>query len=333
MTINATHIGEKIDGIGRFSLIIAKYFIQDGYKVAVNKNALTHFSKKERDNLEIVDKKVSPDYGFKGHILRLLYTNRLKGKILNLSQLEISFWNKKQIVVVHDIIPLLFPKYHKKQYHFFKYILPFILKYRVSHIVTVSNHTKELLINKYKISNDKITVIYNGIDTRCKECKKENYFLFVGRDSPTKNIDRLVEAFSLIENRDIKLILVGVKRTFGDQRVVSLGYIDENQLRELYSKAKYFIFPTLYEGFGFPALEAMRCKCATIVSKAGSLPEVCKEGALYVDEYSVKDIANKMRDLINNKNLCKKIVDRGYTISKEYNWDKSYKQYKEVISS
>lgn len=330
MIINATHIGEKLDGIGRFSLILAKYFIQDGFEVIINKSATIHFNNDELNKLKIVNNNISPDLGFKGHLKRVAFTNKIKGRVLNLSQLEISFFNKEQIVVVHDIIPLLFPKFHKKQYHFFKYILPWVLKNRVKHIVTVSKHTKELLVNKFGINSSKISVIYNGVDIECKESKKEDYFLFVGRDSPTKNIDSLIEAFRLADTKGVKLILVGVTREIEDKNIKCLGYISDEELKELYSKAKYFIFPTLYEGFGFPAIEAMRCKCGVIVSNVGSLPEICKDGALYVDPNSVEDISKNIEKIIRLDDL-NSLVNRAYSISKEYSWDKTYKKYKEVL--
>jgi len=332
MIINATHIGKNLDGIGRFSLILAKYFIKHKANVIINKSATIHFTKEELDKLKVVSDSLSPDNGFKGHLKRLAFTNKLKGKVLNLSQLEISFFNKNQIVVVHDIIPLLFPTFHKKQYHFFKYILPWILKRRVKHIVTVSEHTKELLVNIYGIDESKISVIYNGVDIECKEMQKENYFLFVGRDSPTKNIDRLIEAFKLANTKDAKLILAGVKRDIDDKNIKALGYVDDKELKELYAKAKYFIFPTLYEGFGFPAVEAMRCKCATIVSNVGSLPDICRDGALYVEPNSVEDIAKNIEKIIKDENLYANLVNRGYKISKEYSWDRAFSKYKELLA-
>ena len=89
MIINATHIGEKLDGIGRFSLILAKYFIQDGFEVIINKSATIHFNNDELNKLKIVNNNISPELGFKGHLKRVAFTNKIKGRVLNLSQLEI----------------------------------------------------------------------------------------------------------------------------------------------------------------------------------------------------------------------------------------------------
>jgi len=326
MIINATHIGKHIDGIGRFSLLLAKYFLKK-HKVIINKTAKSYFTLEELKHVIIADFSISPDFGFKGHLKRLLFTNTLKEPIFNLSQLEVSFFNTKQIVVVHDIIPLLFPQYHKKQYHYFKYILPFVLK-RVQKIITVSNHTKEMLTKYYNIKEEKITVIYNGINLPKEEdIEKEDYILFVGRDSPTKNIDNLIKAFNKIENRQYKLYLVGVQREFNNPNIKAFGYITDDELDQLYKKAKMFILPSLYEGFGYPVIEAMARKTAVITSNISSLPEICGDSAIYIDPYNVEDIVSKIDFLIKNPKKREELEKKGFRRAQMFSIENMLREY------
>ncbi|GAB6072783.1 hypothetical protein JCM14244_11600 [Venenivibrio stagnispumantis] len=337
MIINATHIGKKLDGIGRFSLKIAKHFLRK-YQVIINENAIVHFNNEELKNLKIVSKKISPDYGFKGHLKRLIFTNLLKGNIFNLSQLEISFWNKNQIIVVHDIIPLLFPKYHKKQYHFFKYILPFVLKNKTKKIITVSNHTKELLIRYYNVNPTKIEVIYNGVDIEFDySLEKENIIFFVGRNSPTKNIENIIKSFIELKKdsrfNDFKLVLGGVGNlSLNIKDIIIKNYLTDNELKYYYRIAKVFLFPSLYEGFGFPIIEAMRAKTACIVSNRGSLPEIVGDSALIVDPLNVNSIVEALKKILLDEKLRKNLEIKGYKNSLKFNWDKSLLKYERVLN-
>jgi len=341
MIINASHIGERLDGIGRFSLKIAKFFLNT-YKVIINENAKIYFNNDELKKLIIVSKHISPDYGFKAHLLRLFYTNTLKGNIFNLSQLEISLWNKNQIVVVHDIIPLLLPEYHKKQYHFFKYILPYVLKNKTKKIITVSNNTKELLVKYFKINPSKIIVIYNGVDINfdnLEKNEKENIIFFVGRDSSTKNINKIIKSFLILkeDNRfeNYKLILGGInkdKYQISHKDILFKGYLSEKELKLFYKKAKVFLFPTLYEGFGFPVIEAMRAKTACIVSNIGSLKEIANKGALLVNPYDEYDIVKKLKNILLDEKLRRKLEEEAYENSLKFNWNNALKKYKEIIN-
>jgi len=333
MIINATNIGENLSGLGRFSLYIAKYFLND-YQVVINKKSINYFSNKELNKLKIVSEKFSPDFGFKGHFRRFLFSNRLNNdSLFTLSQMEINFFNKNQIVVVHDLIPLLFPSLHKNQYHFFKYLLPYGLK-KVKKIITPSFHTKELILKYYNLDKNKIEVIHNGIELPKidKIETKENYILYVGRDSETKNLNRLIEAFKKLSfNNSVKLYLVGVKKEFKIKNVKSLGFVDDKELDLLYRKAKFLILPSLYEGFGYPTIEAMARGTAVIVSNKSSLPEICGENALYVNPYDIEDMFKKMELLLNNTNLRKKLELSGLNRAKKFDINITLQKYKKVL--
>ena len=340
MIINATNIGERISGLGRFSLILAKHFL-GRYRVIVNEKALVHFSEEEAKNLTVVSKFVSPDYGFMGHLSRLIYTNTLKGPLINLTQMEVSFFTNKQIVVVHDLIPLIFPEYHSRQYFYFKYILPYVLKNKTCKIITVSNHTKELLISYYGLGDGKITVIYNGVEIKTDNPRsyneRDNIILFAGRDSPTKNIDTVLESFIKIHSdkrfKDFNLIVAGVpdKKRINHPNIKFLGYVSQEVLDELYSKSKLFIYPSLYEGFGFPPLEAMSYGTPVICSNVSSLPEVVKDGAITVDPKASDEIADKAKYVLGDQKVWEEYSIKGFKVAREYSWEKSLSLYEEVF--
>jgi len=342
ITINATHIGRKLDGIGRFSLYIVKHFLKKGnFKIVLNSDALYHITSEEvilkNKNIKILPKILSPNKGLKAHILRLIYSNFLKGTVFNLSQLEISFWNKNQIVVVHDIIPLIFPEYHRKQYFFYKKILPRILKIKTKGIIAVSNHTKKLLVELYNIPEEKIKVIYNGIEIPKLENKhKDNYILYVGRASPTKNIERLIKAFLELKKHskfsNLKLYLVGANISFSHKDIFIFRSVSDKQLDRFYRQAKIFLFPTLYEGFGYPVLEAMARKTAVIASKVASIPEIGGDAICYIENpYSVGEIAEKLRYLLENKSFREKLEEKAFKQALKFDINKTLNAYENYL--
>ena len=163
------------------------------------------------------------------------------------------------------------------------------------------------------------------------------YILYVGNIKPHKNLRRLLIAFKMIKDKiPHKLVLIGEKDGFitgekevfkiakeiGD-RVIFKGYVDEKTLEQYFINAEIFVFPSLYEGFGLPTVEAMACGCPVIASCIGSLLEVCKDGVMYCDPYSETDIAEKMEQLLKNEELRKKYIQRGERITKAYTWDKT----------
>jgi len=292
---------------------------------------------------------MSPDHGFRGHLLRLLYSNKLSFSnsndiLFTTSQLEGSLFNKKQIIAVQDCIPYVFPKYHKKQYYFFKTILPGILK-RSLRILTCSNFSKSSIMEIWKIPEQKISVIYNGInhinlDGKLK-ARQKNYILYVGRSSPIKNLGNLIKAFRLLTNKyklGLKLILTCQKRDVPFDLIKSMekhiefaGYVSEDQLVKLYQEALLFAFPSLYEGFGFPPLEAMAHGCPTVVSKVASLPEVCGDAAYFVDPYDEESIADGIYQVATNSTLREALIQKGLKRAKLFTWEESGKKHIKVF--
>ena len=294
--INATNIGYKFHGIGVYSLNILKELTKLktdlNFIVYLNKSSKRYIDEiKIPDNFRLkwVSSIISPDKKFKGHLMRLIYSNLISLKYrkylqFNTSQFEINFFRTNQIVTIHDVIPLLFKKYHKKQYYYFKLMLKYGLM-NARYILTPSSHSKEMLMKIYNLETNRIKTIYNGANTLransvChKESKKENFILYVGRINKMKNIGGLLAAYSRIYNKiNHDLVIISddeaeleheIKEANLSNEIIERIIFKENVSEEVkfdvMSKAKLLVSPTLYEGFGLPPVEAMACGCPVIV--------------------------------------------------------------------
>lgn len=353
MIINATNIGRHISGISRYSLSVSLYLVDHWdfpFQLFINAAALPHFNNANNaDKIRVVSKYVSPDFNMSGHLLRLLWTNKLclqnrNVLVFNTSQLEGSLWHKRQIIMVHDLLPLIFPRYHKKQYYYFKYALPRILKNSMK-ILTVSQYTKHQIVNFYKIPEEKICVIYNGIGdcflNQTPNYAKQDYILYVGRISPTKNIINLIKAFEMLVSNDkfaLKLKLTGSHRDLNfkiDEKarnqIEFISNVSDKELVDLYMNARLLAFPSLSEGFGFPPLEAMACGCPVVTSHVASLPEVCGDAACYVDPYNVESIAEGIRKVAFDEELSANLIQKGQKRAAVFSLEKSVREHIKVF--
>jgi len=352
IVINATNIGKKLSGIGVYSLNLLKNFSEQDDKtnfiVYANKSAEDHLLKINFPaNFSIiwVTSLMSPDHRFRGHLLRFVFSNILPffhrdAIVFNTSQLEVSLFNKNQVVTVHDIIPLLFKKYHFKQYFFFKYLIKIALN-KCRLIVTPSNHSKLLIKNSYSITDEKIIVIANGtkefkpINLSIKKSEDE-YILYYGRITPMKNIAGVINSFSLIKHQIkhklvlagddakeiVKLIKKGVVKEYDAfcDRIIYAGHLREADLLRLIQNASLLLFPSLYEGFGLPPLEAMSLGCPAVVSNNSSLPEICGNAAYYVNPNDNISIAAGIIEVLSNSVLRKKLIENGYQRAGLFSW-------------
>lgn len=269
----------------------------------------------------------------------------------------------QKFVTFHDIVPLLFTDelYTPKDFRIKKEN-----DYRnavniADKIITVSENTKKDLVEYFQVSPTKIETVYPGLDSNIFVKKsveeiekvrqyyelKENYLLFVGTIAGRKNTARLVEAFARTKAKtDFELVLAGSLSYMGDltlqaieknrlqEKVKILGYIENEHLPALYSGAKGFLFPTIYEGFGFPILEAMLCETPVLASNIGSAPEIGGDFPVFVNPQDIDSIADGIDKLLerNDFNLVKA---REY--ARQYSWEtsarKMLKIYKETLNN
>jgi len=264
---------------------------------------------------------------------------------------------KKVISTIHDLSFKLQPHWHPKER--IDYLNKnFKTIKNADHIITVSNFTKQEIIHYLQIPEESISTIYNGVDhdiyklyrqAKLQETKTKfelpyKFLLFVGSIEPRKNLLTLLRAYTLLtkEQKDgLPLILVGFEGwqnkeimqeiEKNQEHIRYLGFVTDTELAHIYNLATIFIYPSLYEGFGLPPLEAMACGTPTIVSSVASLPEVCGEAALYIDPMDLQDIKDKILTLLHDKKSREVLSQKGIAQAALFSWDKSALEHLKVL--
>lgn len=255
----------------------------------------------------------------------------------------------RTVMVVHDIAYVHYPdKVRFLTKKFYQYYVPRYLQ-RANTIVTVSNYTKQDIIKHYPFTKDKIIVSCNGckptfqpLDTstqqaiRTQYAEGQAYFFYIGSINPRKNVHRLIMAFDQFKQQSsssIKLLIGGrfgwqtgeVKTAYEaaqhQKDIVFLGYVSDQELPRLTGAALALTYVSLFEGFGVPLLEAMKCGVPVITSEVSSMPEVVGEAGLLVNPYSVEDIAEKMEIILKKKELRKALIEKGKLQAQKFSWD------------
>ncbi|HJX69701.1 MAG TPA: glycosyltransferase family 1 protein [Dehalococcoidia bacterium] len=261
------------------------------------------------------------------------------------------------IITVHDLIRYFDLKGYSRFIHCpnMRDKLYLSLDYKgvkkATRIIAVSHSTKRDLVQHLGIPEERISVIYEGIDHRLfRQVEHRHvdypYLLFVGSEHPRKNFIGLLQAFSKLKSerqfKDLKLVKVGkaggaeakfrkpIQRVINElniQRdVVFTGYVADDDLPGYYSGAECFVLPSLYEGFGFPPLEAMACGCPVIVSNVASLPEVAGEAAIKVNPHDTDAIASALHEVLTNKDLKRELVSKGLERASQFSWEKTARE-------
>lgn len=269
----------------------------------------------------------------------------------------------KKIVFIHDMVYKAYPKTVRGRT---KYMLNLSLKKstkRANHIVTVSQFSKSEIIKYLKIPESKISVVYNGVDlsiyhpyyteediNRVLEYYKlpRQYLLYLGTLEPRKNIVRLVQAYAKLKkdgNEIPKLVLAGGKgwmyenifktvETLNlENDVIFTGYVKQADAPILLRGAKVFLFPSIYEGFGMPPLEAMACGTPVLASNTASLPEVVGDAGILVDPFSIESIQQGMKLLLENKMVREELSKKGLERARQFTWANSLQGLQKVFET
>lgn len=299
---------------------------------------------------------MTPDQGTKGHLRRILWTQfqvpaiykQLKANLLFSPLPEAPiFSNCRYIVTVHDLIPLRFPKRFSRLTAYFRYYIPQVLK-QAEHIICDSTATANDVTNFFNIQPEKITAVplaYDAENFRFLDLPTSNYFLYIGRHDPYKNLHRLVEAFSALPNRgDFELWLAGpsdrnytpelathIQELGLSDQVKFIGYVPYEKLPVLMNQAIALVFPSLWEGFGLPALEAMACGTPVITSGRSSLPEVVGDAAVLIDPYNVREITEAMVTVTTRSTWRTRLRELGLVRASQFSWAKTGKNTAEIL--
>jgi glycosyltransferase involved in cell wall biosynthesis len=266
----------------------------------------------------------------------------------------------RTVVTIHDCIHLMFPEYlkHRLGYAYARASM-WTAAHKADRIFTVSEQSKRDILKFFHVPPDKIVVTPNAIDERFSvEPDAEHvtqireryqlshaYILYVGNIKPHKNLERLIEAFHLVRRQgrsEMELLIIGdeISKLQSLRRAVHKydlhryvrfhGFVPQETLSVLYRLASVFVFPSLYEGFGLPPLEAMACGTPVVTSNVSSLPEVVGDAAVLVDPYSPQAIADGILKVLQSAHLRADMRQRGFARVKAYSWERSVARVREV---
>jgi glycosyltransferase involved in cell wall biosynthesis len=254
----------------------------------------------------------------------------------------------KQVVTVHDLTPLIFDTGHPTFRLYFRTFMKKVVK-RADAIIAISENTKRDVVERYGVPEERVHMIYNGVThipadpKRTAKVRKHfgldgPYILTVGSLLPVKNQILAVEAFArAVEKGHInhKLVLAGrkeneygritamVKKHGLGKRVVFTDYLDKDEIASLYSAADMFLFPSLYEGFGRPPLEAMGYGVPVISSNSSSMPEIVADAGILVDPKDRNAWAEAIMLLAQDEGVRKELIENGFRRAKELNWERT----------
>lgn len=362
LLVDGISLLSPLTGIGRYTYEVSKRLKeQNRYKV-------DFFYGYYSDKLQKPSQKSSIK-NLKSLILKNPFVKRLARKIVNFCSMVFSptydiYWQpnfipksgvkaKKIVTTVHDFSFILHGDFQPEETveyfenNFFKNI------YRSDMIITGSNFSKQEILERLNFGEDKIKVIYHGINHDIFRIYKEieldfklpkKFILSVGSIEPRKNLIGLLKAYNLLDSKikqEYKLVLAGFKGwqnkeimeliNKDKQNISYLGFISDEELAKVYNLATCFVFASFYEGFGLPPLEAMACGTPVIASKLTSIPEVCSDAGVYCDAQNIEDIRDKIELVLSDKNLQTAMIQKGLKRAGEFSWEKSAKEHEEVF--
>lgn len=273
-------------------------------------------------------------------------------------------YEKSMILTLHDIIYLESFNLAGSSYQnignlYRRFIVPKII-HKCDQIITVSNFEKEQIIEKCKLSEDRVKVIYNGLNSKFRKYKEsevrdelngitlpEQFILFFGNTAPKKNTIGVLKAYSLYvkETKDpLPLVITDMNQSSLSELLLQLnvpsliskiclpGYVANNKVPYLYNKANLFLYPSLRESFGLPIIESMACGTPVITSNTSSMPEIADGAALTIDPLKPEAIAEAITKILSNSVLYNELVEKGFKRSSTFSWNQTARKTLEVYN-
>lgn len=352
--INLSVLFDKPTGIATYAINVARHLH------GIDSILLT--AKRQPDfQCYLIPDKMTPAQGSKGHLRRLLWTQwqlpkiytQLQSNLIYSPLPEAPLYSKcRYVVMCHDLIPLRFPQ-RSPLTSYFRFVVPQVLK-QAQHIICNSKATAIDVIRYYGIDAKKITPIllaydvdrfYPRSESNPESVTDRPYFLYVGRHDPYKNLAGLIAAFAKMKHhRDYDLYIAGstdprftlrLRQQILElnliDRVRFLNYVSDRELPILLSNALALVFPSFWEGFGLPVLEAMACGTPVITSNLASLPEVTGDAAILVNPYDTAEITAAMTEIAQNDAMRSHLSRLSLARAKQFSWQKTGAQTKALL--
>jgi glycosyltransferase involved in cell wall biosynthesis len=257
---------------------------------------------------------------------------------------------KKKITTIHDMNFFVIPEAYSD--YPFSEVMEWqkISAFKVDKIVTPSNNSKKDIVKVWNIPEDKIEVVYPGNDIinldnfNAQRIIKAPYILFVGYRQGYKNFKNYLKAFKLVseKNHDLLFICTGIPLDEHEKNIISCLNVsdkvlqipaDENMMVNLYRNAEAFVYPSLYEGFGLPLIEAMTCRCPVICSNTSCFPEVAENAARYFDPYSVENMFEVTHEVLTDSGIRNTLINNGTERIKQFSWKKCADRHVSIYKS
>ena len=371
IAFDATSLGREQCGIGCYTieLLSEMYKLSPNDEFLLTDALLGRFATSERvrfplEHLTLL-KFLKTPFPLMTLFRALLYTGRLATGMTGLAHCDIFFGTNfrgvfaegmRTVLTIHDMVHEYLPEtVQQVNMDYYRSGFPEAVA-RADLLIAVSDATRNDIIKFLNVSDEKIKVIYNGVDDRFRPVTDpeslarvrqryrlpERFVLMVGSIQPRKNIDGVLAALKLLAERDVhfpwKLVLAGsegwkneglaeqIRRLGLTDRVHFAGFVTGDDLPVLYSLADLFVYPSLYEGFGLPVVEAMACGVPVVTSNTSCLPEIAGDAALLVDPHDEKDIAEGMLRLLEDRELRTRCIERGETRARMFSWREAASQ-------
>ncbi|MCP1104995.1 glycosyltransferase family 4 protein [Serratia nevei] len=342
--INARFLAQDLTGVQRFAeqISMALNDIRDDIVFLVPKNVKRN-ALLEKVRFEEVGER-------QGHLweqLDLPAYLKKKGSpiLLNLCSTAPIFY-RNQIVTHHDVTYKRYPKSFSRKFRaLYSVLIPAMLK-NSKRLITVSEFSRNEINEVYHCPKEKIAVVYNAVSGefhRKPDAKINNYLLAVSSPNYHKNFHGMLEAFArLPKDSGVSLKIIGKSATTfaaqdfsklinGSDDIQFMGRVDDKELIELYQNALAFVFPSFYEGFGIPPLEAQACGCPVIAAKAASMPEVLADSVVYFDPNNISDIAAAMESIITDASLREALIAKGERNVARFSWHRSAEKVDQIL--
>lgn len=343
MMINARFLSQPISGVQRYAIEISRQLkkINPDIVFIAPKN-IAHKELADELAVEVVGNLTG--YLWEQFELPIYLKKQGSPLLINLCNTAPLFYENK-MVTLHDVAFERFPQNFSWKFRYaYQFLMPRIVK-SSKQLLTVSAFSKDEISAVYGINKNRIKIVHNAVSGNFRFVESEThgkYILAVSSLNYQKNFHSLIQAYNLLKEKNIKLYLVGaINKNFADHKLVEdiesnpnikfMGRVDDDKLIQLYSNAQCFVYPSLYEGFGIPPLEAQACGCPCVVSNAASLPEVCANSVIYCDPFEVLDMAKKIQLVIDDEALRIELRAKGFKNIKRFSWEKSAQRIIQII--